>query len=345
MSLKECESDIKHLKSESMLFACEENSKENSANYLNEKQPIKNVSNKILKNCQNVTATIEGNIKNSSDIARKRWKILAKALNKPAQASMEDISVRRFTTFDVIKSQPMIINNINETATWHLYRYNQYTAIVRQPNKPLTPGALIGFNNTGNICVWPSEEALAVFVLENLDIFDSTWVLELGGGLSCLAGLMLAKYGNLSGICLTDGNPITVDNIRNIMSRNEINCFVKCSVLKWGEESKICMPVERYKYDFILCADCLFFDNIHTALLETIWYYLSSTGTALIMAPDRNETLNWFIATAQQFGFKCSLHQRYNSQIWQKHLELKESSIYDENIHYPKLLKLNKPDF
>lgn len=49
-------------------------------------------------------------------------------------------------------------------------------------------------DETGRICVWPSEQILAYWMLRNRFLFKGKRVLELGGGFHCLAGLALAKF-------------------------------------------------------------------------------------------------------------------------------------------------------
>lgn len=53
---------------------------------------------------------------------------------------------------------------------------------------------MLGFNNTGNVCVWPSEEVLAHWLLTNGDFHQSHRVCEIGGGMASLAGLAVALH-------------------------------------------------------------------------------------------------------------------------------------------------------
>lgn len=194
----------------------------------------------------------------------------------------------------------------------------------------------MGFNNTGNVCVWPSEESLAYYILKNLSFFENKTILELGSGMSALAGLMVAKYCNPKKVLLTDGNEIAVDNIRKSLSKNNFNTDVTCCVLKWGK-TKIFGT-----YDFILSADCLFFDEARKDLIDTIYEFLSEKGVALVMAPRRGGTLEIFSTAAEIKGFRCEKMIFYDQAIWERHLESLNHVEYDEDIHYPILLKLSK---
>jgi len=79
---------------------------------------------------------------------------------------------------------------------------------------------LTGFNNTGNICVWPSEEVLGGFCLENLQLFDKKSVLELGAGMSGLAGLMVAQACSPTEVVISDGNQNSVENLEFVVNQN-----------------------------------------------------------------------------------------------------------------------------
>lgn len=62
---------------------------------------------------------------------------------------------------------------------------------VRFYKGPVGLKDMMGFNNTGNVCLWPSEEVMTYFCVKNSVIFDDKSVCELGGGMTCLGGLMV----------------------------------------------------------------------------------------------------------------------------------------------------------
>lgn len=303
-------------------------------------------------------------------IARKRWSLLAKALTNNGNVHSTDqplvntvsscptvrsedlrASVRRFGSFDLWQQNNLSDDCrdqlVGQSNDWITYRLKvgseEYCVNIHHINRPVTATDLMGFNNTGNVCVWPSEEALAFYALTDLNSFTDKMVLELGGGMTCLAGLLVAKYGRPYGVHLTDGNAMSVENVRKTCRLNDIhNCYVKCSVLKWEQIHEV--PEERHeRFDYILSADCLFFDEARFSLVETMFEYLSDTGIALVMAPRRGKTLDAFLGVAKTKGFRCEVIEQYNEAIWKRHLQLKATSgTYDEDIHYPILIKLTK---
>lgn len=295
--------------------------------------------------------------------ARKRWKILAKVLRKDSEETVsssgeectneQTASVRRFKSFDLLRQDSFedhgTLNYLGKAENWYKYKVildggqtqQEFTVNIHNMERHLTASDLMGFNNTGNICVWPSEEALTAFVLSDLKAYNNKWILELGGGFTCLSGLMLSKYAKPYAVHLTDGNEVSVENVKKTVCLNEIACYTKCSVLKWEDKSAR-VPSEAGKFDVILSADCLFFDEARSYLVDTVWYYLSASGEALIMAPRRGKTMSLFIEESVARGFAVQLTQRYNDTIWKRHLELMNSSLYDEDLHYPVLLRLRK---
>lgn len=239
----------------------------------------------------------------------------------------------------ILTDDPLIINLVNKR-TWYKYSMTieniEYFVNIGHRNRGFSAEDLMGFNNTGNICIWPSEETLAYYVGANLNIFRNKTILELGGGMSCLAGFISAKYGQGKHVTLTDGNKISIENVLTSYYCNEFSCPVLYDVLRWGHiESDI-------KYDIILCADCLFFDDARHDLIESLWCLLDDKGIGLIMAPRRGNTLTSFLKQSRIKGFKCDEIITYNKNVWDKHLSLLNNVEYDENIHYPILIKLTK---
>ncbi|XP_055542262.1 calmodulin-lysine N-methyltransferase [Wyeomyia smithii] len=272
--------------------------------------------------------------------ARRRWKLLAKALRHD---SSEDDPILKFNLIELDRACDEKDENI------YVYRLaDRYRLKIRLiGERPWTATELMGFNNTGNICVWPSEEALAYYVLSRLNIFENTDVLELGGGMTCLAGLVLAKYGNPSFVHVTDGNDLSIKNVEKSLHLNKFNCTIKTSVLKWESVSnnQASFHADRARYQFILSADCLFFDESRSHLIDTIWMFLADSGVALITAPRRGNTLVHFLNECVAKGFYYDMLNCYNDAIWNKHLELIRIEGYDENIHYPLLIRMYKKDF
>ncbi|XP_026666843.1 calmodulin-lysine N-methyltransferase [Ceratina calcarata] len=310
--------------------------------------------------------------------AQRRWRILAKALIG-SRRSMDtedenEVSVRRFTSFQLFRVNRVDPAMDQDAGVWSEYsavaENKLFTLQIHRLKRNFTANELIGFNNTGNICVWPSEECLAYYLLKNRHLCRDRRVLELGGGMSCLAGMIAAKYCDPRQVTLTDGNVTSANNVQRIVARNGMSDLVECGVVQWGRAarairmaraSRAFAPNEqRVKnwtggggkdlakfadrlYDVILCADCLFFDEARSDLVETMYGWLANDGLALVMAPGRGSTFEKFAEAAVKRGFVARQIDRYDGKIWSRHLELLEhSQEYCPDLHYPILLELTK---
>ncbi|KAM4599149.1 calmodulin-lysine N-methyltransferase [Fundulus diaphanus] len=285
---------------------------------------------------------------------RARWTLLRQVLcqKKTDSPELKQVSVRRFATYDLFRRKKLSAQEHRGTSDdqWVEYRsvfYPEYSAFLRDNLGPLKVNEVLNsFDNTGNVCVWPSEEVMAHYCLQKRHIFKGA-VCELGGGMTCLGGLMVAISADVKEVLLSDGNEKSIQNVRGMVERNRQagkfgSTHVSSRVVRWDCEVDI-SALEGH-FDTIMCADCLFLDQYRACLVDAIRRLLRPDGMALVFAPERGETLTLFCQLAQQAGLCVSQHQQYDAQVWDVHLKMRREGkqAYDENIHYPLLVTLTK---
>ncbi|XP_077585879.1 calmodulin-lysine N-methyltransferase isoform X3 [Stigmatopora nigra] len=201
----------------------------------------------------------------TADVARARWTLLRQVLRKKQvdNPEVKQASVRRFATFNLFERTRPVCHDSVDTSEEHWVEYTsvffpQYSAFLRDNlGPPQINEVLNSFDNTGNVCVWPSEETMAHYCLKNSHLFTGT-VCELGGGMTCLGGLMVAVCADVKEVLLSDGNEKCIHNVQGIVERNMQagkfgSTHVSTRVLRWDCNPDI-SALESH-FDVVICAD------------------------------------------------------------------------------------------
>ena len=291
--------------------------------------------------------------------AKARWQMLREALISSRRSSGQEgtstscYSVRRFSSFDIfdIHEDPTSSQHENaDSFRWINYSYStaegQMLAVKVAVLTEKAPRLqeLVGFNNTGNVCMWPSEEVMALYCLENLEQFTGTAVCELGAGMVGLAGIFLASSHSPRQVVITDGNDKSVENLKRTVAENLSKfgtTLVSAEKLLWDPAT---LRSSAACYDHILCADCLFFEDLHVSLAQVIRKLLKPDGTCHIFVPRRGRSMQLFCSRAAEWFSISESIENYSELVWHKHQEylykLQPNRLYDPDIHYPVYLKL-----
>lgn len=96
-------------------------------------------------------------------------------------------------------------------------------------------------------------------------------------------------------------------------------------------------------FDVILVSDCLYFEKSHLLLIETIYGLLKDSGTAIIMAPIRQNTFKEFMKLSFNY-FHLKIHIIYDDTVWQLNRKFQRelTDIYKTDLHYPLMAILKK---
>jgi len=204
-------------------------------------------------------------------------------------------------------------------------------------------------DNTGVVCLWPSEEVLTYFCISNDNMFRNKRVLELGSGYG-LAGLSIAACTDAAEVVISDGNPQVVEYIQKNISANAgsfEDTKVTSLLLRWGEDEVWHLG---HSFDFILAADCTFFKEFHADLAHTLKTLLAlcKDSQAIFFSPRRGTTLDLFLQAIISLGLHVKITENYNSHVWDLHTKFMEQGNcsyawpnYDEEHCYPLLITIS----
>jgi len=134
-----------------------------------------------------------------------------------------------------------------------------------------------GVDNTGNVCVWPAEEVLAHLCVQIAHVLANRAVVELGAGMTGLAGLVAAASTRARRVTITDGNKAAAQNVAQCVALNAFNAGASASQLRvdtqqlvWSSAHADEAKARVGAADVVMAADCLFFKDFHVDLVDTL---------------------------------------------------------------------------
>uniref|UniRef100_F7AGV8 Calmodulin-lysine N-methyltransferase n=2 Tax=Ciona intestinalis TaxID=7719 RepID=F7AGV8_CIOIN len=314
--------------------------------------------NGILSICFRLAASKK---RNSMSKGKERWGVLKNAIvEKRIGDGCESQSTRNSFCFNLFTRkkcnclEKACVKSRKEEndCRWFAYVCNSMLSVkdiwINHPNPKTNLKEITSFNNTGNVCIWPSEEIMAYYCMSNLDLFCGKSVIELGGGSSSLAAMCIAFNSPSTRVLITDGNGKCVNMLNDAIHTNQMNVSngtnkaqVSATDLRWDMPATYSQYTETF--DFALCADCLFFDEFRSFLVDTIYSVLKVGGTAFIFAPQRGNTFHNFAELCKLKFTDVVQIEQYNHHIYKQHLEyLIKNKSYKSDVHFPILLKVRK---
>ena len=289
-----------------------------------------------------------------SSISKHRWQLLRsfiKDRNLNVQHKRSH-AFGLFTSCKITDLKEVGFENVDDGCQvqngyeWFQYscgHFPDHQLAVRQRVRSVTWNDATGFDNTGNICVWPSEEILSYLGIKNSEDFRNKTVCELGAGMTGLASMMLSIASETGEVLITDGNMDGVKNLQKIMKANNRKfgkTEVKIKQLRWNANEDF-KDFENY-FDYLLCADCLFYEQVHDGLILVMKTLLKTEGMVLIVSPRRGSSVEHFVIKAQKW-FDCEILENYDDFVWSKYCKEKECSPSSEAVrNFPVLIKMRK---
>lgn len=235
-----------------------------------------------------------------------------------------------------------------------------------------------GVDNTGQVCVWDSEITLTHLLVRTLEgespqslleplesmlavkppqkqpAAAPLSVVELGCGMAGLAGLALAKLRPNTRVLLTDGHPEAIRNNQIHVHLNEFadQSTVSCQQLLWTtttDSNDDNDHNQQQQHDMALVSDCTHFQEHHAGLAWTLAQLLRVDGVAVLCQPPRGNSLKRFLELCRSMMNGSSDHHLWSIEtadnipmLDRHHQASLQNPHYNPDRHQPKVVFLFK---